>query len=75
MGFTDFIGRFSSIDWKGKWILFKKILFDLFKIPFEFFRNLPEWVKILILIFLVLLSIIIIFWYFRHKKDWMYVKY
>lgn len=75
MGYTDLVSGFASFNWSGIWSGAKKVLFNMIKIPFEFFRNLPEWVKISIFVFLVMVSLVLILWYIRNKKAWMYVRY
>ena len=55
--------------WKG--IISSIYNFILYK-PMLWFINLPDWIKYCFYGFLLLCSIIILFFVWKYRKDWMY---
>jgi hypothetical protein len=63
----DFLGTLGSI-----WSSIKRVIWEIWIIPFNWIRNLPPYVKVVIVLMLVSIALWVIYWGYKNKNLWKY---
>lgn len=60
----------------SKWIEAIKGVFKTFmKVPMFIIRSVPTWLEWVVLVILVVVSILILIWIYKHREEFLMVKY
>lgn len=65
----------SKINFTELWSGMFKIIFQIIKMPFETFNNLPTWVKFVIFGVMLFIAITVIIAAYRRREDYLNVQF